>query len=194
MPMNTYDRFARGHRIPVHVTRDHAEVTPADEKHQETAAMPDQKQQIPQQEHPSPGMETDWRDQALRLQAEMVNYRKRQDRRVEEATANEKGRLFYQLLPVLDNFDRLMAHKEDGQDATLWGGVELTHRELARFLAAEGVSQIIALGTPFDPAEHEAVATVRTNAKPGTIIEELKPGYHLGDKLLRPAQVVVAGE
>ena len=184
--MNTYNRFSRGHRIPVRVTRDIEEAAPIDAYH-EPSIIPDQEPAAEQQG-------TDWRDQALRLQAEMVNYRKRQDRRVEEAASGEKDRLLSQLLPVLDNFDRLMSHKEEGQEETLWQGVELTHRELARFLETEGVNRIDSLGKPFDPAEHEAVATVRTTMTPGTVVEELKPGYSRGNRLLRPAQVVVAGE
>jgi len=191
--MNTFDRFDRGYRIPVRVTGDTPEATPVEERWR-PAVAPGQEQPSPQQGAPLTEPDTDWRDQALRLQAEMVNYRKRQDRRVEEATSNERDRLLNRLLPVLDNFNRLMAHKEDGQDETLWRGVELTHRELARFLEAEGVTRIVALGKPFDPGEHEAVATMRAHAQPGTVVEELKSGYHLGDKLLRPAQVVVAGE
>jgi molecular chaperone GrpE len=190
--MREYDRFARGYRIPVRTSRDFLDTTPIDvmkdqavNRETEEAATGETYSSVP---------ETDWRDQALRLQAEMVNFRKRQDRRVEEATSNERGRLLNRLLPVLDNFDRLMAHKEESRDETMWQGVELTHRELTRFLEAEGVRRIAVLGEAFDPEEHEAVATIVAPVVPGTVIEELKPGYLLGDKLLRPAQVVVAAE
>jgi molecular chaperone GrpE len=190
--MNRYDRLTRGHRIPVRIGRYFPDMTPV-----EVAAEPNASAEVeipPTVEVPSPRAEVDWREQSLRLQAEMVNFRKRQDRRVEEAVGNEKDRLLNQLLPVLDNFDRLMAYKEDTADQALWQGVELTRREMARFLEAEGISRMEALGKTFNPNEHEAVAAVQSTEEPGTVLEELKPGYYLGDRLLRPAQVVVSAD
>ena len=69
---------------------------------------------------------------------------------------------------------------------------ELTQRELMRLLAAEGVSRIEAVGQPFTPTLHEALTTVPAQAEPNTVVEEVEAGYMLGDKLLRPAKVVVA--
>ena len=190
--MDMQDMMARGRRIPVRVAGigpDTTEVEPTGR----FAAGSSREPKATVDELVAEG-DTDWRDLALRLQAEMVNFRKRQDRRVEEAAHNEKVRLLRRLLPVVDDFDRLVAHKEGPDEEVLRQGVDLTHRELARFLEAEGVNRNTAVGQGFDPAQHDAVATVPSSRPPGTIVEELKPGYRLGDTLLRPAQVVVAGE
>lgn len=137
------------------------------------------------------GDSVDWQALALRLQAEMENFRKRQARRAEEAAAAERAHLLRQLLPVADNLDRALNH--NGRDFdSLRHGVELTHRELLRSLAAEGVSRVESVGQPFSPEWHEAVATVENGAEPGLVVEEIEPGYKLGDKLLRPARVIVA--
>jgi molecular chaperone GrpE len=139
---------------------------------------------------PSPG-EPDWQALALRLQADMSNFRQRQTRRADEAINTERERLLRLILLVADNLARALSH--DGQeDEALRRGVELTFRELMRMLRAEGVTRIEALGQPFTPELHEAVATIATNAKVGSIVEEVEAGYKLGNKLLRPARVVVA--
>jgi molecular chaperone GrpE len=135
--------------------------------------------------------EPDWQALALRLQADMGNFRKRQTRRADEAIDTERERLLRLILPVADNLARALSH--DGQeDESLRRGVELTYRELMRLLKAEGVTRIEALGQPFTPELHEAVATIATGARVGTIVEEVEVGYKLGNKLLRPARVVVA--
>ena len=133
----------------------------------------------------------DWQSTALELRAEMDNFRKRQARRAEEATAAEQERLLRLILPVADNLTRALNH-DDQADAALRQGVELTYRELMRSLAAEGVTRLETIGQPFDPNLHEAIATRAAEAAANTIIEEIEAGYTLGDKLLRPARVVVA--
>jgi molecular chaperone GrpE len=81
---------------------------------------------------------------------------------------------------------------DDQADADLRQGVELTYRELMRSLEAEGVTRFETVGQPFDPNLHEAIATRVAEAAGNTIVEEIEAGYRLGDKLLRPARVVVA--
>ncbi len=134
---------------------------------------------------------TDWQTTALRLQADMDNFRKRQNRRAEEAVAAERERLLSLLLPVADNLTRALNHENQG-DESLRQGVELIYRELMRSLQAEGVTRLETIGHPFSPSLHEAVATIPADIEPGTIVEEVEAGYKLGDKLLRPARVVVA--
>ncbi len=136
--------------------------------------------------------ELDWQSLALRLQADMDNYRKRQARRADDAIAAERERLLRLMLPVADNLTRAL--NQDGQrDEVLRQGVELTYRELMRLLEAEGVTRIEAVGQTFTPELHEAVATVMSEANAaGTVVEEVESGYKLGEKLLRPARVVVA--
>lgn len=140
---------------------------------------------------PPAAAETDWQAIALRQQAEMDNFRKRQMRRADEAIAVERERLLRSILPLADNLSRALSY-DNPAEATLRQGVELTQRELVRFLAAEGVTKIEALDQPFAPELHEAVATVPAQAESNTVVKEIEAGYRLGDKLLRPAKVVVA--
>ena len=141
--------------------------------------------------HRSVAVETDWKAQAQRLQAEMENFRKRQERRAEEAIAAERERLLALTLSVADNLSRALNQSENSDG--LRQGVVLTHRELSRLLEAEGVSKIEAAGQPFDPTLHEALATIpAADVEPNIIVEEIEAGYMLNNKLLRPARVVVA--
>ncbi len=137
--------------------------------------------------------EIDWRDRALRLQAEMDNYRKRQQRLAQDQIQDERERLLAAFLDTVDNLERAL--RSDGDARGLRQGVQLVRREALQFLDKEGVEQVEALGRPFDPAWHEAVATVphtQANAARETVVQVLQPGYRLGDELLRPARVVVA--
>jgi len=137
-------------------------------------------------------IELDWQSLALRLQADMENYRKRQARRADDAIAVERERLLGLMLPVADNLARALNQGGQG-DEVLRQGVELTYRELMRILGAEGVTRIETVGQTFNPELHEAVATVISEAKAAdSVVEEVESGYKLGEKLLRPARVVVA--
>jgi molecular chaperone GrpE len=137
--------------------------------------------------------ETDWRDRALRLQAEMDNFRKRQQRLAQDQIQDERRRLLTAFLGTVDNLERALRSSDNSQ--TLRQGVQLTHREALQFLGREGVEEVQVLGRPFDPAWHEAVATVgrgQASAAPETVVQVLQPGYRLNDQLLRPARVIVA--
>ncbi len=133
-----------------------------------------------------------WKTRTLELQADMDNFRKRQIRRADEAITAERKRLLKAFLPAVDNLDRALTYQENDNNEALRQGVELTHRELLRMLEAEGVSALKTINQPFDPQWHEAVAVVPAEAESGTIIQEVAGGYTLDDKLLRPAEVVVA--
>jgi molecular chaperone GrpE len=135
--------------------------------------------------------ETDWQAVAQRQQAEMENFRKRQTRRADEAIAAERERLLHAVLPLADNLNRALSY-QNAADDKLRQGVELTLRELHRFLEAEGVTKIETAGQPFTPELHEAVAVYPSDAASDTVIQEVEAGYKLADKLLRPAKVVVA--
>lgn len=137
------------------------------------------------------GGEPDWKSLALRLQADMDNFRKRQVRRADDAIAVERERLLSLMLPIADNLARALQYEGQGDDS-LRQGVELIYRELMRLLEAESTTRIEALGQAFTPELHEAVGTVMSDAEAGTVIEELESGYKLGEKLLRPARVIVA--
>jgi len=135
-----------------------------------------------------------WRDRALRLQAEIENFRKRQQRLAEERILADRERLLRAFLDVADNLERAL-DADTASVGSLRQGVDLTHQTLMRLLNHEGVEPILALGQPFDPAWHEAVSTVshaQAGAGPNTIVEVEQNGYRLGDRLLRPARVIVA--
>jgi molecular chaperone GrpE len=137
------------------------------------------------------GEEKEWQQKALRLQAEMDNFRKRQARRADETIAAERERLLNLFLPAVDNLERALVQPQETNGA-LRQGVELTHREMIRRLEGEGVTRLETMGQLLDPELHEAVATIPSQAESGTIVKELEAGYKLGDKLLRPARVIVA--
>jgi molecular chaperone GrpE len=135
-----------------------------------------------------------WRDRALRLQAEIENFRKRQQRLAEERILADRERLLRAFLRVADDLERVL--NADGADAgDLRQGVDLTYRSLMQLLDQEGAEPIEAVGQPFDPAWHEAVGTVphvHAGAEPDTVVKVVEAGYRLGDRLLRPARVIVA--
>jgi molecular chaperone GrpE len=135
-----------------------------------------------------------WRDQALRLRAEMDNFRKRQQRLAQDQIDADRNRLLAAFLDVIDDLERAL-EAPVGDSASLRRGVELTHQAAMHLLQQEGIEQIQAAHRPFDPNWHEAVATVNANDRhpaPPTVVRVIAPGYRLGDRLLRPAKVVVA--
>ena len=136
----------------------------------------------------------EWRDRALRLQAEMDNFRKRQQRLADERVTLDRERLLRAFLGVADDLDRAL--RADGTDVeSLRQGVDLTHKSLVRVLSQEGAERIEAVHQTFDPQWHEAVATVphrEAGVEPDTVVEVVQAGYRLGDRLLRPARVLVA--
>lgn len=140
-----------------------------------------------------------WRDRALRLQADMENYRKRQQRNAQDQVGQERNRLLNAFLDIVDDLERALAAPVSGDDMPpddgLRRGVELTHRAAIQLLEREGAVPIEAEQKPFDPNWHQAVGTIQRNGTevaPGTVIEVIEPGYRLDDQLLRPAKVVVA--
>ncbi|MCX7855404.1 MAG: nucleotide exchange factor GrpE [Anaerolineae bacterium] len=135
-----------------------------------------------------------WKDRALRLEAEMDNFRKRLQRLAEERIAADRERLLRDFLEVADDLARALS--VDGADAeSIRQGVELTRRSLMNLMNREGVTPIEADGQPFDPAWHEAVGTVpahQVGKEPDTVVHVVRAGYRIGDRLLRPARVIVA--
>jgi molecular chaperone GrpE len=133
-------------------------------------------------------------DRFIRQTAEIENFKKRALRDKEDAIRYANETLVKELLPIIDNLERAVAHAKDGGDgASLVEGVEMILRGLFDALGRYGVSQISALGQPFDPQLHEAMAQVETDSDaPNTVLEEHQKGYLLKDRLLRPALVTVA--
>jgi molecular chaperone GrpE len=135
-------------------------------------------------------------DRLLRLQADFENFRRRALKEKTEAHQYGHQNLVKDLLSAVDNLDRAIDHasRSGGGDLeSLLQGVELVRRDLLGALAKNGVMPIEALGQPFDPALHEAMAQAPDDTvAPNTVVEELQKGYKLRDRLLRPSRVVVA--
>jgi molecular chaperone GrpE len=131
-------------------------------------------------------------DTLQRLQAEFENYRKRAARDQADLVARAHERLVKELLPVLDDLERALEAAEQHEEAKLEEGVRLVHRALAEALEREGLAEIETNGK-FDPHVHEALLTQPSEAEEGSVIEVLQKGYRLGDRVLRPSRVVVAG-
>jgi molecular chaperone GrpE len=132
-------------------------------------------------------------DRLLRKGAEFDNYRKRVERERREHSDQAVVDLLLSLLTVVDDFDRALTI-EAGADAEGYRkGVELIYAKLHDVLKKHGVRPIEALGTDFDPNLHEAVMhEASPDHRDGEVIGELRKGYMLGEKLLRPAMVKVA--
>jgi molecular chaperone GrpE len=132
---------------------------------------------------------------AKRTKADFENYRKRATR--EAAAAQERGvaRLARELLPAVDNLDRaLEAADAAGENGNLLSGIKLVHADVLAALQRAGIERFSPEGQPFDPQRHEAVAQQPVEgAEPGTVVEVYQRGYLLGDSVIRPARVVVAG-
>jgi len=126
-----------------------------------------------------------------RVAAEFENYRKRVLRDQESLVARAHERLVKELLPVLDDLERALAAAEEHEEAKLEEGVQLVHRELKAALDREGLAEIETDGV-FDPHVHEALLSQPSEAEEGSVLEVLQKGYKLGDRVLRPARVVVA--
>jgi molecular chaperone GrpE len=133
-------------------------------------------------------------DRYLRLAAEFENYKKRVQKDQVEFTQYAHERLLRELLPVLDNLLRALQHaQQTGGTDGLIEGVELTCKQYLEVLSRFGVRPIPSVGQPFDPAVHQAVATVDPQGQPpNTIVEEYEKGYYLHNRVLRPATVTVA--
>ena len=126
-----------------------------------------------------------------RVAADFENYRKRVARDQESLVARAHERLVKELLPVLDDLERALSAAEEHEEAKLEEGVRLVHRELADALQREGLAEIETNGR-FDPHVHEALLSQPSEAEEGSVLEVVQKGYRLGDRVLRPARVVVA--
>jgi molecular chaperone GrpE len=133
----------------------------------------------------------DYLDRLQRLKAEFDNYRKRAARDQESLVARATERLVKELLPVVDDLERALEAASQHEEAKLEEGVRLVHRALRDTLTREGLVEI-ETGGRFDPHVHEALLSQPSDADEGSVIEVVQKGYSLGDRVLRPARVVIA--
>ena len=161
--------------------------TPGQEPEAEAAPAPDELAAVEAERD-------EYLDLLQRVQADFENYRKRAARDQERLVAHAHERLVRELLPVLDDLERALEAAERNEEATLVEGVTLVQKALRQALAREGLAEIPTEGA-FDPHVHEALLTQPSaDAEPGSVLEVVQRGYRLGDKVVRPARVIVASE
>jgi molecular chaperone GrpE len=125
-----------------------------------------------------------------RAQADFSNFKRRNEQEREEFTRFANASLMLELLPVLDDLERALEHVPAKLSNAAWvDGIKLIYRKFSAVLEAQGLTQIEALGKPFDPNLHEAVR--QDKGEEGIIIEEIRKGYQMHDKVVRPTMVVV---
>jgi molecular chaperone GrpE len=134
------------------------------------------------------------RDWATRVAADFENYKKRVERERQDQIRFSNERLLKEILPIVDNLQRALdAAARSGEAPSISAGVELVIAETQKILRRAGVEPIAALNQPFDPAIHEALQRVETEAvEAGCVVNEVQPGYTLNGRVLRPALVTVA--
>ena len=138
--------------------------------------------------------EENW-DRLLRLTADFDNYKKRAVREKQDAVKYANDSLLERLIPVLDNLDMALsaAKVENASAASLRTGVNMIHSQIKSVMTDAGLEELDAAGQTFDPNWHEAVSQQETTDVPeGKVVQQLRKGYKLKDRLLRPATVIVA--
>ena len=135
-----------------------------------------------------------YKDIALRSVADLDNYRKRMAREKDDAIRYANASFLERLIPILDNFELgLQAAKASGGQSAVQDGMMMVFKQLQDFLASSGVETIDATGQHFDPNFHEAIAQEQNQEiAEGFVIRQLRKGYRLKDRLIRPANVVVS--
>jgi len=125
-----------------------------------------------------------------RAQADFINFKRRSEQEREEFARFANASLMLELLPVLDDLERALEHVPAKLASVAWvAGVKLIYRKFKATLESQGLTRIEALGKPFDPNLHEAVR--QDKGEEGIVIEEIRKGYQLHDKIIRPTTVVV---
>jgi molecular chaperone GrpE len=132
-------------------------------------------------------------DRFVRERADLENYRKRANREKEELLNYGNKSLIEEILPIVDNLERALAHTAEDEQSGLVEGIRMTHSLLIAALKKFGVTPLESIGTPFDPAFHQAMTQVPSDQHPpNTVVDEFQKGYLLKERLLRPAMVSVS--
>ena len=133
------------------------------------------------------------KDKYLRLAADFDNYKKRSRQEHMETIQHASAELIGRLLPALDDLHKALDHKPEGVDEAWLKGVELSVRKLEEALMAHGLEPIDAVGKTFDPSVHEAIGHEESTEHPeDTVVQVLRRGYRIRDRVVRPALVKVA--
>lgn len=140
------------------------------------------------------------KDKLIRMAADFDNFRKRSRREVADAERKGRDGLLGDLLPVFDNLERATSHAQSQDQADdpasvkgLVDGIQLVMKQFRDALGRLGIERVESVGQPFDPSVHEAIQHMETSEHPpGSIAAEVQPGYRQGERLVRPALVVVA--
>jgi molecular chaperone GrpE len=135
-----------------------------------------------------------FKDQLLRTAADFDNYRKRARRELVDAERQGKEEILRELLPVFDNLERATSHAETATDVqSLADGIKMVMRQFVDTLQRIGIHRVSTVGSSFDPTVHEAIQHLESrDHAPGTVMAEVQAGYRTGERLVRPALVVVA--
>ena len=135
-----------------------------------------------------------WKDQAIRTAAELDNFRKRMSREKLDAVRYGNQSLLEELLPVLDNFEMGMQAAAQEEGSMLFMGMQMIHKQLDEFLSSQNVEEIpTEVGGDFDPKVHEALGQEASDEiEDGKIIRVVRKGYRIGERLLRPSNIIVA--
>jgi molecular chaperone GrpE len=138
-------------------------------------------------------LEETYLSQLKYARADLENLQKHMQSRIDEGVTREKERMIIQLLPIAEEVDLALEEAKKTKNSTLLEGMEMVRKKLWKTLSSEGLSPIEAIGKPFDPHMHEAMQEVATCDYPdGTVVQEVRKGYVLNGKLLRPSLVRVA--
>ena len=152
----------------------------------------EQVEEVPVDELASVTKERDeYLDALQRLKAEFDNYRKRVARDQQELAARAHERLVKELVPILDDLERALEAVAQHEEARLEEGVRLVHRSLGDLLTREGLTEVETAGK-FDPHTQEALLSQPSDEEEGSVIQVLQKGYKLGDRVVRPARVVIS--
>jgi len=129
----------------------------------------------------------------VRERADVDNFRKRQERLLADRIQNQKKALFNKLLDVMDNVERALVYQDTLDKGQLQQTLRMLHWQMNEVLRSEGLNPVPTVGEPFNPYVHEAIEAVENSDQPeGTIVEEARKGYTLGEETLRPARVKVS--
>lgn len=174
-------------KVRVHVIKDEKLPTHIDLR----GGIPPRDKELPKKQAPEK-REPDWREKYLRLAADLDNSKKRIKQTFDQQLKQEREDLLLDFLEVADNLDRAYSHAEASPEVVV-EGIEAIQRQFQRTLAKYEVRSFDPTGQPFDPERHDAISlTNQPGLASNTVAKVLQTGYTIGDKVLRPARVIVA--